>query len=183
MGGAASLLSLLPAAIQTGYGMWQYGQGRELAKQPVPEYGIPDEFGQVVDLNRTSMQGDMPGESKMRQDVRQGTSDSLEASERYGQLTPNTVGQAFGREQQGMGGIGVQSAMYRTGEKDKYANSLMNLGSQELAKQEWETLMPYQQQQQTASAMMGTGTQNTYGGITSVADYFGNKKMMDLMGY
>ena len=178
-----SAAMLIPQAAQMGYGMWQYGQGRKLSRTAVPDYNIPDEYGQMMDLQRTSMLGDMPGSNRIKQDIRGNTSDRIDTAARYGTMNPNTVNAAYNKEQEGMANLGVQNAMFRTGEKDKFANALNMNAQQELQKQNWETLQPYERTMQTASAMMGAGTQNMFGGMQGATDYLGNKDMMRRTGY
>jgi len=178
-----SAAMLIPQAAQMGYGMWQYGQGRKLLRTATPDYEIPDEYGQMMDLQRTSMLGDMPGSNRIKQDIRGNTSDRIDTAARYGTMNPNTVNAAYNKEQEGMANLGVQNAMFRTGEKDKYAQSLNMNAQQELQKQNWETLQPFERTMQTASAMMGSGTQNMFGGMQGTTDYLGNMDMMKRMGY
>ena len=163
--------ALIPAALQAGLGAAQYFGGRKMSKTPTPDYEIPTEFFRISDTQRAVMLGDMPGATKARQDIQSSTANQLEAAERYGQLDPNTVSAAYGQQQGNFANLGATEAMYKTGEKDKWLNTQQQLGGLQLQKQEWETLNPYMQKMQTASALMGAGIQNVWGGIGSAGDY------------
>jgi hypothetical protein len=176
-------LSLIPALFQTVVGASQYFKGLNMSKQATPDYLIPNEYGSMVDTQKNYMLGDMPAETRMRQDVRGNTADAIDTAARYGMIDQNFIGGAANQESQNLANIGMQSSMYRVGEKDKYLNALDLMAQQKLQKQQWETFLPFERTMQTASALMGSGMQNIYGATTSAADYFGNKEMMKQMGY
>lgn len=180
---SAAILALLPALTQFGLGAYQLAQGRKMAKEETPEFGIPSEYKSMLNLQKAAMLGDMPAETRIRQDIRGNTANVLESAERYGMLDPNTVGSAYTQESNALANLGVQGAMYRTGEKDKYLNALGVMGGQKLAKQEWDVLNPFQRRMGTASGAIGSGIQNMYGGLSSTSDFFGNRSMMESMGY
>lgn len=183
VGMTAAILSLLPTLAQFGLGAYQTAQGSKMAKEETPEFQIPSEYQSMLKTQKASMLGDMPGETRIRQDIRGNTSDAIGTAARYGMLDQNTIGAAYGQEQNALGGLGVQGAMYRGGEKDKFLNVLDLMGQQKLMKQQWDVLDPFQRRMGTASGAIGSGIQNMYGGITGAADFFGNRSMMEAMGY
>lgn len=176
MSAIASLAMLLPSILQAGTGIAQYFGGKKLSQQATPDYLIPSEYGSMVDTQKNYMLGDMPAETRMRQDVRGNTADAIDTAARYGMIDQNFIGGAANQESQNLANIGMQSSMYRVGEKDKYLNALDLMAQQKLQKQQWETFLPFERTMQTASALMGSGMQNIYGATTSTADYFGQKE-------
>jgi hypothetical protein len=96
-------------------------------------------------------------------------------------IDPNTIGAAYGQESNALANLGVQNAMYKAGEKDKFLNVLDLMGQQKLAKQEWDVLAPFQRRMATASGAIGSGIQNMYGGLSAATDFFGIRSMMKEM--
>lgn len=178
-----AILSLLPTLAQFGLGAYQTAQGSKMAKEVTPEFQIPAEYQAMLKTQKASMLGEMPGETRIRQDIRGNTANVLDTAERYGMLDPNTVGSAYTQEQNALGNLGIQGAMFRTGEKDKYLNALDLIGQQKLTKQGWDVLDPFQRRMGTASGAIGSGIQNMYGGLSATSDFFGNRNMMEAMGY
>ena len=170
-------LMLIPAALQAGMGVAQYFQGRKISKQETPDYNIPKEYQDILDLQGVYSRADMPGSEKIKQDIRGNTSDYLGMAERYGQIDPNTASAAYASEQSGLADLGAQNAMYRVGEKDKLLNAKSIMAEQKLNKQQWKTLTPYHQAMQTGSSLMGACIQNTWWSLGSISDMFGYSAM------
>ena len=162
--------ALIPAAIQTAIGAAQYFEGRKLANTERPDYNIPTELFNMRDTQKAYMLGEMPGATKIRQDIRGTTANQLESAERLGMLDPNMVGAAYNQEQKSLSDFGANEAMYRVGEKDKFLNTEQLLSNEQLQKQQWDTLLPYERRMASASALMGSGIQNAWGGIESAGD-------------
>jgi hypothetical protein len=179
----SAALMLLPSLFQAGIGMAQYFGGRKMTRQETPEYQIPSALTDAVSLQRSQLGAEMPGAESMRQQERATTQDMLRSAERGGYMSPNVVGQAYAGQQQGLRGIGMQSAMHQTREKDVHLSMLGQLAQQQGAKQEWNTLLPFERQQQAGSALMGAGMQNVWGGVGSAADFFAQRNMMQGLGY
>lgn len=173
----AGWTALIPAAIQGAMGIAQYFEGRKLAKEPTPEYNIPTELFDMRDTQKAYMLGEMPGATKIRQDIRGTTANQLANAERLGMLDPNMVGAAYGQEQKSLADLGTTEAMYRTGEKDKFLNTEQLIANEQLQKQQWETLLPFERKQATASSLMGSGIQNAWGGVTSASDFLQYRDM------
>ena len=167
----ATWTALVPAAIQAGLGIAQYFGGRKLANTPTPDYNIAPELFDMRDTQRAYMLGDMPGATKVRQDIRGTTANQLENAERLGMLDPNMVGAAYNQEQKALSDFGTTEAMYRVGEKDKFLNTEQMIASEQNQKQQWETLMPFERRMASGSALMGAGIQNAWGGLSSIGDF------------
>ena len=178
-----AILSLLPTLAQFGLGAYQLAQGRKMAKEETPEFQIPKEYQSMLNLQQASMFGDMGGLSRVEQNIRGNTADTISTAARYGMIDPNTIGAAYGQESDALANLGVQNAMYKAGEKDKFLNVLDLMGQQKLAKQEWDVLAPFQRRMATASGAIGSGIQNMYGGLSAATDFFGTRSMMESMGY
>ena len=167
----AEWTALIPAAIQGAMGIAQYFQGRKLANTPTPDYNIPTELFDMRDTQKAAMLGEMPSATKIRQDIRGTTANQLENAERLGMLDPNMVGAAYTQEQKALSDLGATEAMYRTGEKDKFLNTQQLLANEQLQKQQWETLLPFERRMASGSALMGAGIQNAWGGLQSAGDF------------
>lgn len=180
----AAALMLIPAALQAGMGVAQYLGGRKLANQATPDYNIPKEYQDMLNVQGAYANADMPGSGQVRQDIRGNTSDYLGMAERFGQIDPNTANAAYTQEQEALADFGVQNAMYRVGEKDKLLNAKGIMADQKLNKQQWEVLTPFERTMQSGSALMGAGIQNTFGALGSAADMIGYSAMngTDLFG-
>ena len=175
--------TLLPALFQMGMGIYQTARGYKESRTPQPEYQIAPALQTMVGNQRQQAQGELPGMSAMKSDQRQTTANMLDNMMKMGIANPNAVAGAYGNESAMMGNIGIQGANWRTAQNDKYASALSMLSQEEKAKQEWDTLLPWERKMQTASADIGAGFQNMYGALGGVADKFGTRAMMGAMGY
>jgi len=174
---------LIPSLLQAGLGAAQYFGGRKLAKTPTPEYQIPQALKTMVGTQRQYAQGEMPGMSEMIQQQRQSTSNAYENMAKYGAIDPNVASGLAGQERGMVGNIGLQGSQYRINEKDKYMNVMGMMADEQNKKWDWETRLPAERDWAAGSALMGSGIQNMWGGVSSAGDMFAQRNMMQNLGY
>ena len=183
MSAALVIASLIPALFQAGLGAYQTAKGNKWAKEPTPDYEIPEAVNTAVSMQRRAAQGDMAGTQSMISAQRQSSANALNEFGRYGMLDPNTIGKIYGAESENIGKIGVANENWRDDQKNMYLRVLGNLAEQQGRGFEWETILPYQQKMQAASALTGSGIQNMYGSLESAGDKFGSLNYLNAMGY
>lgn len=179
----STLAMMIPSIIQAGVGAAQLIGGSRMSRTPQPEYEIPGAITEATTLARRSAQGDIPGLQAMQEAQRVNTANQLASMEKYGIIDPNAVSRAYNQESQALGNIGLQNALYRTREKDKYAAALNVMGQEQANQWQWDKAMPWQDKMEAASALQGAGMQNIMTGLQSGADYFGQRDMMKTLGY
>ena len=182
MSAALVIASLIPTLFQAGLGAYQTIQGNKWAKEPTPDFQIPEAVNTAVSMQRRAAQGDMAGMQSMISAQRQSSANAINEFGRYGMLDPNTVGKIYGAESENIGKIGVANENWRDDQKNMYLRVLGNLAEQQGKEFEWETLLPYQQKMQAASALTGSGIQNMYGSMESASDKFGSLSYLQAMG-
>ena len=180
---AAAILALLPALFQAGMGIYQTAKGSQMAKEPVPDYEISPALKNMIKMQRTYASSEMAGTQSMINEQRQTAANQMGEMAKYGLLDPNAINRIYNQTNENLGQIGLMGTQYRLGEKDKYLNLKQGLAEEEKTKFDWEVLLPYDREMKAASGLMGSGLQNVYGAGTSVADFFGNREMMEAMGY
>ena len=180
---SAAALMLIPSLLQAGLGAAQYFGGRKMTRQETPEYQIPQALTDMGQMQRGQMYADMPGAETMRQDVRATTADSLRSAERYGYIDPNIVGQAYSGQQAGLRDIGVRSSQHKVQERDRHYGIQGAIAQEQGRAWDWNEAMPFQYQQAAGSALMGSGIQNVWGGVSSAGDFMAQRQMMQGMGY
>lgn len=183
MSAALAIATLIPALFQAGLGTYQSIKANKWAKTPVPEYKIPEALNTAVGMQRRYAQSDMPGTQSMISEQRQSGANAISEMSRYGMIDPNMVNKVYGQESENIGKIGLANEEYRLGEKNTYLQMLSMLAEQQGRKYDWEVLLPYQQKMQAASALQGSGIQNIYGSLGSVADKAGSMMYLESMGY
>ena len=183
MSAALAIAALLPTLFQAGLGAYQSIQGNKWAKAPVPEYKIPEAVNTAVGMQRRYAQSDMAGTQNMIGNQRQSSANAISEMSRYGMIDPNMVNKVYGQESENIGKIGLANEEYRTGEKNTYLQMLGTLAEQQGRKYDWETLLKYEREQKAASALQGSGIQNMYGAMTSLADKAGSMMYLESMGY
>lgn len=181
---ASAILSAVPALYQMGTGIGQGIRARRLGKKKRPEYVIPGEINDNVDLarsgyNAASMYG-LPGQGRIQNGL---MSSQAQAQEGIMQSQQNPASMLLGltslnqNTNNSIADLGVNAAQFRQQNMDSTRQGLMS-AKQVLAQYrdmefEKNKMEPFRNAMQSAAALRAGSISNIYGGLGSLANTAG----------
>jgi len=175
----AAMASAIPAAINTGFGIYQTIRGSKMLKDlKNPNMEVPaGAIGAENVAKNLAMQTMLPGQSLMENKIDNLVSNSILDAKKVSD-NPNdaldAVFKSYGMGMEKTNDLGIASANFQT-------NNQMNLQGQENTMAQWQNrvwenneLNPYLRKANTASALLGSGIQNISGGLNKASDIGAN---------
>lgn len=172
---ALQALTLLPALLKMGTGLYQTIKGGEFGQKELTPYEIP-KFIEDLMGNAEMVAGlrDLPGGDRIRTALGSSTAKGIESikeagqgSEMLGAITDLVLG-----EKQGLNQIELAAANQWLQNQGVFREAANIKAGYEDKKYQFNEYVPYMQSQAAASAMKGAGVQNIIGGITTGARDF-----------
>ena len=166
----AGALSMLPAAMQTGTGIYQMYKGNQLSKMERPDYSIPQEvLDNLTDAQVQALRG-IPAEQRMQflQNVARAEQTSLAAmDDRKAGLTglaglQQSTNDAYGN-------LMAQDSQARFNAEQNLQSVRGNVADYRDKEFELNQMNPFLDQMKAAAAMKGAGMQNLMKGSTAAA--------------
>lgn len=182
---ASAILGAVPAVYQMGTGISQGIKARRLGKKKRPEYVVPGEITDNVNLargayNASSMYG-LPGQGRIQNQL---MGSQAQAQEGIMQSQQNPSSMLLGlsslnqNTNNAIANLGVNAAQFRQSNMMNTQGRLMG-ANEALARykeKEWELnkLKPFQDAMQASGALRSGAITNTYGALSSLANTAGN---------
>jgi hypothetical protein len=156
-----------------------------------PQYEIPQEYTDILRKYQQAQAGNMPGYETMLGQAEQAGARARGASER-GAISSTAygaqVGDIYQKELDAIQKEYVSNAEFKLAGVDKIAGAQGLMAGQKEAKQNWDTLIPYQTELNRYGEMKKTGMENIFGaiqgGLSNATDLLGTayyKKRLDLL--
>jgi hypothetical protein len=175
----AGVASAIPAAINTGFGIYQAYQGNKMLqglKDPMMSVPAGALGAQNVAKN-LAMQSMLPGQNLMEGRIDNSVSNTIGDAKKVSD-NPNdaldAVFKSYGMGMEKKNDLGIAEANFQ-------ANNQMNLQGQENVMAQWQDkvwqnneMNPFLRKAQTASALLGSGIQNISGGLNKASDIGAN---------
>lgn len=167
VGGAAGALRL-------GIGAWQWWKGNQLAKHNVrPTYNIPDEMKHYLSQAEQSALEGLPAEQKQQylDNISRNMSAGL-----YGLNSRNAgiggIGNVVGQANEGAKNLLVADANQRMMNKQQLQTARQSYANFQDKTFQLNSLNPYYETANKASALQGAGIQNTVAGADAIGQSF-----------
>lgn len=188
--GKAAIAASIPAAINTGFGIYQAIRGHNILKRlKSPIMSVPESaIGAENVAKNLAMQTMLPGQHLMENNIDSGVSNAVSDAKKVS-ADPNdaldAIWKTYGMGMEKKNQLGIAAATF-------HANNQMNLQNQENIMSQWENkvwenneLNPYLRKAATASALTGAGFQNMSSGLNKASDlganYFTGKYYASLL--
>jgi hypothetical protein len=154
-----------------------------------PAYDIPKEYQDILAKYQQTYSGNKPGFEQQLDQYGQLGARTRGAAER-GAISSNAygaqVGDIYQKELDAIQKEYINNAEFKLAGVDKIAGAQQLMAGQKEAKQNWDTLMPYQTELNRFGEMKKTGVENLFGaiqgGIGNLTDLLGTsyyKKTLD----
>lgn len=166
-----SWLALIPAALQLATSGFQMFKGHQLAKNPVPEYEIPEALERSEDVARREYLGESPMGISAEQQIRSNQANTVTEMLKAG-ATPADISKTQSTTDRSTLELGGMLGQLKQNQLSNYLGTLTNLAGEQRTKLSWETLDPYLQRMNTSSALTGAGMQNMSIASQGIADYY-----------
>jgi hypothetical protein len=157
----------------------------------MPKYEIPKEYQDILAKYQQTYSGNKPGFEQQIDQIGQLGARSRGAAER-GAISSTAygaqVGDIYQKELDAIQKEYVSNAEFKLAGVDKIAGAQGVMAGQKEAKQNWDTLIPYQTELNRYGEMKKTGMENIFGaiqgGLSNATDLLGTsyyKKRLDLL--
>jgi hypothetical protein len=184
LSGASTLFQGIVGGVQAAKG--NKGFKKTMANRPT--YNIPKEYQDILAKYQQTYSGNKPGFEQQLDQVGQLGARTRGAAER-GAISSNAygaqVGDIYQKELDAIQKEYINNAEFKLAGVDKIAGAQQLLAGQKDAKQNWDTLMPYQTELNRFGEMKKTGIENIFGaiqgGIGNVTDLLGTKYYSDAL--
>lgn len=177
---ASQTAAIIPGLIQAGVGFGQLRKGRRMGEgledpmMPIPQSALEALQNARVMASRSNM----PGYENMVENMSQILSGAVGNINRAATSSPEALGailNAVGMQTKASNDIGRMNAEVYMNNQEQLRNELRNIASYEDKKWGTNVLNPFLRQAAAAQALVGSGMQNLFSGISNVAGVKANQ--------
>lgn len=176
-----SLIASIPALIQAGTGAAQIAKGNRMGKGLTdPRYAIPQSEKDYLNMARNNAGNLNPaGYESFIRGLDQIMAGATNAIDRGATSAPQALGAALGAAGQqtkalsDYQGVAEQSLQNR---QNTLMNALNSMAGYEERQQDYNKFQPFFRKAAASQALVGSGMQNTYAGLSDVAGVYANKR-------
>lgn len=172
-------IAAIPSVLKAGQGIMQGIKGNKLAKQNIrPTYEIPKEFQQNLAIAENMAKIGLPQQqyNQAQQNFQRNQANALRQFNRMG--NPRGLAGIVRAGNDATLGLDVADAQARMSNQRNAMGYRSQIGQQQLAKQNYDKFMKFNEQADSAAALQGAGRQNVMGGLTELSQ-IGQMAMMN----
>ncbi len=163
----------VPMLIQGGIGLAQLIGGAVKNKNTKLDPYNPSAERNLANIAQSeTARSVMPGQHIYEDKIRGATANTIDAA-KMATNDPNKVLSAVSRaqtaENKAINNLGLAGLNFQERSRDRRDRAIMNQGRSEERAWKYNELMPYERDSATASALMGGGMSNMFGGMSNIA--------------
>lgn len=177
--GGAAIFSAIPAAINTGFGIYQTIKGQQMLDGlKNPQMQIPAGATAAENVAKNlAMQSSLPGqhliENKLGNITGNLVNDAKRLSDNPNDALDATM-KAYAMQEDKTNDLGIAAAQFQQGNQQNLQGQENQMANWQQAQWQNNELNPYLRKAATASALLGAGIQNISGGLNKASDIGAN---------